>query len=334
MTADGLTVLGGGTGTPMLLDGLRGSGRLDSSGLTVVANTADDVYVAGARVCPDVDTVLYTLADIVNRERWYGIRGDTTATHDRLGELSDGPPRGEAARREGLPHYPADDPFMTIGDRDRAVHLFRTALLERGRGLTRVIRALTDRLGISARVLPMTEDPVGSYVVTENEGTLHLQDYLVRHRARPRVLNVQHHGLEEARPADGVLEAFRAPVLIGPSNPVTSVQPILALPGVRETLSSTRVVAVSPFLGKQAFSGPAAAFMEVLGFEPTARGMARYYGDIVDEIILDERDETEPSLPVYRTDIRMNDARDRRRVAHRALERLAPAPTAGGEDTP
>lgn len=317
----------------MLLDGLRSSDRLDPSGLTVVANTADDVYVAGARVCPDVDTVLYTLSDTVNRKRWYGIRGDTTATHDRLGELSDGPPPGELPRRNGLPHYPADDPFMTIGDRDRAVHLFRTALLERGRTLTEATRVLTDRLEIPSRVLPMTDDPVENQVVT-GEGTLHLQDFLVRRETRPRVTDVQHPGIEEARPAEGVLEALRAPVLIGPSNPVTSVGPILDLPGVREALRSTRVVAVSPFLGKRAFSGPAAAFMEALGIEPSARGMARYYGDLLDEIILDERDETNPSVPVRRTDIRMNDARDRRRVAEQALKCLVPTPAAGGKDTP
>lgn len=334
MKAGGVTVLGGGTGTPMLLDGLRDSERLDPSALRVVANTADDVYAAGARVCPDVDTVLYTLADLVDRERWYGIRGDTTTTHDQLRTLSKPrSPDGQPRRTRGLPHYPADDPFMTIGDRDRAVHLVRTALLERGHTLTEATRVLTDRLEIPSSVLPMTDDPVGNYVVTE-EGSLHLQDFLVRRKARPGVTDVKHRGIEGAGPAEGVLEALGAPVLIGPSNPVTSVAPILALPGVREALASTRVVAVSPFLEQRAFSGPAAAFMEALGWEPSARGMARYYGDFLDEIILHENDGTDPAIPVHRTDIRMNDARDRRRVATRALERLLLGPANGTGNTP
>ncbi len=319
----------------MLLDGILGSKAVDPSALRIVVNTADDVYVAGGRVCPDVDTVLYTLADVGDRERWYGIHGDTTATHEQLRELSNGrPPPDTPPRTRGLPHYPADDPFMRIGDRDRAVHLFRAALLRRGHDLTEATRVLRDRFDVAAGVLPMTNDPVGNYVSTEGQRTMHLQDYLVRHDGQLPVTDVEHRGLDRAQPSGAVMEALDGPVLIGPSNPVTSVGPILGLPGVRARLRSTRVVAISPFLGHETFSGPAGAFMEAVGFEPSARGTARYYGECLDEIILDDRDGTDPPVSAPRADIVMDDGEDRRRVARRALDRLFAEPTQNGQARP
>jgi len=228
------TVLGGGTGTPMLLDGFATLKEVDPRSITVVVNTADDVLVSGARVCPDLDSVLYTLADLVDRDRWYGIQGDTATTHRRLNDLA--PPGEEPPDPPSpgkLPSYPADSEFMNIGDRDRATHLFRSARLQRGDTLTETTRRLARRLGVASRVLPMSEDPVSSLVHTEQEGVMHLQEYLVRHASNPTPTRIHPVGLDDAKPTGPVLEALEQPVVIGPSNPVTSVEPILNLPGVR-----------------------------------------------------------------------------------------------------
>jgi len=326
-----VTFLAGGTGTPKLLDG---AGEVFApSATTVVGNTGDDVELGGHLVCPDLDTVLFHGGGVIDRDRWWGIAGDTTETHAELHRLA------EAAGLEGGPRYlPAERQtagrdianwrrfsgiaeFMEIGDRDRAVHLTRTSLLDEGHSLTAVTRRLADAFDLDVELLPMSDDPVATIVHTD-DGPLHFQAYWVHRRADPEVEDVEFRGAEDAEPTDAVREALSEPVVIGPSNPVTSLGPMLALSGVREALASTPVVAVSPFVEDRIFSGPAADLMRGVGREPSTAGVARAY-PFADAFVLDAEDGTELDRPVVRTDTRIDDAADAARVAaacDRALE--------------
>jgi len=267
-----LTVLSGGTGTPKLLQGLA---RLVGKGkLSVIVNTAEDVEVSGLNVTPDLDTVMYTLAGVVNEETWYGIRGDTFACHDMLGRL-------------GEPE------LLRIGDRDRAVKLRRTLELKQEKPLSEVTQELCEQLGVRARVLPMSDDRIQTRVDTE-AGTLSFHEFWVRRRAADKVRDVSFEGAEEAKPAPGVLEAIKTAkaIIIGPSNPVTSIGPILAIEDIREEIirNRERVVAVSPILGNSAVSGPAGELMRGLGYRVSPLGVAKIYRGIIGTLVLDWSD--------------------------------------------
>jgi LPPG:FO 2-phospho-L-lactate transferase len=323
-----VTFLAGGTGTPKLLDGVEAA--FDSH--TVVANTGDDVELGGLLVCPDVDTVLFRGGGVLDRSRWWGIEGDTTETHDELHRIAD------AAGLESGPRYlPADKQtegrrlarwrrfsgvaeFMEIGDRDRAVHLTRTGLLDEGYSLTAVTRKLADAFGLDAPLLPMSDDPVATIVHTD-AGPMHFQEFWVAHRAAPAVEDVEFRGAADATPTDAVLSALDDPVILGPSNPVTSIGPMRALSGVESALESTPVVAVSPFVEDRAFSGPVADLMAGVGLDPSTAGVADAY-PFVDAFVLDSDDGTELDRPVVRTDTRIDGAADARRVCRAAAAAL------------
>ena len=327
-----VTFLAGGTGTPKLLYGSEAV--FDPARTPVVCNTGDDIEMGGLIVCPDVDAVLFAAADRLDRETWWGIDDDTTATHDEVHALAD------AAGLEGSPRYlPAAAQtagrdlarwrrfsgvaeFMELGDRDRAVHVTRTGLLDEGRSLTETVRTLADALGVDRPVLPMSDDPVATIVHT-GEGPMHFQAFWVHHRAEPAVEDVEFRGVESASATDAVLTALEDPVVIGPSNPVTSVGPMLALEGVRAALSSTTVVAVSPFVEDAAFSGPAGKLMAATGRDPSTAGVAAAY-PFADAFVLDEADATPLDRPVVRTDTALGTPADGRRVCEAvraALER-------------
>jgi LPPG:FO 2-phospho-L-lactate transferase len=323
------TFLAGGTGTPKLLAGAREV--FDPAETTVVCNTGDDVELGGLLVCPDVDTVLFEGGDVLDRETWWGIAGDTTATHDELHALAD------AAGLDGGPRYLDADAqtagrdiarwrrfsgvaeFMELGDRDRAVHVTRTSLLDEGHTLTEVTRTLADAFGLTADVVPMSDDPVASLVHTA-DGAMHFQAYWVGHRGEPTVEEVEFRGAESATAAPAAVEAVReGPVVVGPSNPVTSIGPMLALDGLRAALDEATVVAVSPFVEDEVFSGPAAALMAAVGRDPSTAGVAETY-PFADAFVLDEADGTALDRPVVRTDTEMADEADAARVA-RAVQR-------------
>ncbi|WP_224449254.1 2-phospho-L-lactate transferase [Haloprofundus salilacus] len=318
-----ITFLAGGTGTPKLLDGL-GESKFEPRETTVVGNTGDDVELGGLLVCPDLDTVLFDGGGVLDRERWWGIDGDTTETHEELHRLAD------AAGLDGGPRYLSDDAqtagreiarwrrfsgvaeFMELGDRDRAVHVTRTSLLDEGRTLTEVTRVLADAFGLEVTLVPMSNDPVASVVHTD-EGPMHFQEYWVARRAKPSVRDVEFRGADDARPTDAVLAALAAPVVVGPSNPVTSIGPMLAVPGVREALDSTPVVAVSPFVEDRVFSGPAAELMRGVGYEASTAGVTEAY-PFADAFVLDDEDGTELDRPVVRTDTKLDGPDDAARV--------------------
>ncbi|HVE26684.1 MAG TPA: 2-phospho-L-lactate transferase CofD family protein, partial [Sporichthya sp.] len=222
--------LGGGIGASRFWCAILAAG-VDPGDLTVVVNTADDIWLHGLRVCPDIDTTLYALSGRQDTERGWGVRGETWRSMDALRDLG-------------------AQPWFNLGDLDLGTHLFRTGLLRDGVGLAEITRRLAAGMGLGVRILPMTEDEVTSYVLTVSGSLLHFQEFHVGRRSRDEVRNLTYRGIDTARPAPGVLAAVTAAdlVVIAPSNPLASVAPILALPGVADALRATAapVVAVTP----------------------------------------------------------------------------------------
>jgi len=268
-----ITLLSGGTGTPKLIRGMRQV--LHDSDIAVIVNTAEDMWVSGNHLSPDIDTVLYLFAGILNTETWWGIRGDSLETNRYL-------------ERIGLPEP------ITIGDRDRGVHIARGNLLREGRTLTEATAAVASALGVEATVLPMCDTPVATHVATEN-GPMHFQEYWVTHRGNVKISGIIREYETPPVASNSVLDAISKSdaVIIGPSNPVTSIGPILECEGVREALSEIFVIAISPFIGSRPVSGPAAALMKAWGKTPDSRGTREAYGNIVDLFIQDLNDETD-----------------------------------------
>lgn len=283
-----ITFLSGGTGTPKLLRGMLD--LLEERDIAVIVNTAEDIWLSGNHLSPDVDTVMYLVAGVLNTDRWWGIRDDTYITHDLLARL-------------GI------EEFIAVGDRDRAVHVARGEMLRGGMRLTAATKALCERLGVRATVLPMTDSPVTTYVRTR-QGEMHFQEYWVKHRGALAIEGVVRRSREPPVATPEVIAAIEASdaVVIGPSNPVTSISPILECAGVREALRRhRRVIAVSPFIGDAPVSGPAAALMRASGREPSSVGTYGLYEDFVDVFIQDIRDPVEiegalrlDTLMVYR----------------------------------
>jgi LPPG:FO 2-phospho-L-lactate transferase len=268
-----LTVLAGGVGAAKLLSGLVQV--LPQANLTIISNTGDDFRWMGLYISPDIDTVIYTLAGIVNPATGWGVRDDTFHALERLAQL-------ECAT------------WFQLGDRDLATHLYRTHRLECGDSHTKITLDLCRQNGVSASVLPMTDSHVPTLVHT-NEGTLGFQDYFVRRHCSPEVRSLSYQGIDAARPAPGVIDAIRLAnaIVLCPSNPYLSIGPILAVPGIRTALRETRarVLAVTPIVAGEALKGPAAVMMRQLGEEASASGVARRYQDFLDIFVVDCRDE-------------------------------------------
>ena len=267
-----IVVLTGGTGGAKFVQGLEQVVPADQ--ITTVVNTGDDLIWWGLHVSPDLDSITYAMAGLLSRERGWGVEGDTFHCLQAISRL-------------GAPAW------FQLGDRDLAVHLVRTQFLRQVKTLTEATEMITRCLGIASRVLPMTDAIVETRVITP-AGELSFQEYFVRERWEPEATGVRFNGSGTARPAAGVLEAIHMAnaVLIAPSNPVTSIGPILAVPGIREGLRETPapVVAVSPIVGGAAVSGPAGKLMQSQGLPVSVDGVARGYADFLDALIIDERD--------------------------------------------
>ena len=266
-----ITFLSGGTGTPKLLRGVRY--LLPDQEIAVVVNTAEDLWISGNHLSPDLDTVMYLFAGLADTATWWGIAGDTFATHDALVAWGGG-----------------ED--LKIGDRDRAVHILRGEMLRKGMRLTEATALLASRLGVGAALLPMADTPVATMVDTADLGLIHFQDYWVKYRGRPQVKELVRRFAEPPKATPEVIRAIGRSegVVIGPSNPVTSIAPILECDGIPGALAGKFVVAVSPFIGDRPVSGPAAELMRAWGREPTSQGTADLYGDTVDVFVQDIRD--------------------------------------------
>lgn len=300
--------LAGGVGGAKLASGLQDV--LSPGDLTIVVNTADDFDLWGLHICPDVDTVMYTLAGISNPETGWGIAGESFETLNMLEHF------GEEA-------------WFKLGDRDLATHVLRTSRMRSGETLTEVTARLSAALGVESAVLPMSDDPVATVLETQ-EGRLEFQEYFVRRGQRDEVLGIELRGIEEARPTEGVLAAISGAdaIVLCPSNPVVSVGPILALPGMMEALTSSSApkVAVSPIVGGRALKGPADRMLASLGREVSSTGVARMYEGLVDGMVIDRIDERERAgieafgMRVLATESVMRDAEDRARLASETLE--------------
>ncbi|GAA1994618.1 2-phospho-L-lactate transferase [Isoptericola halotolerans] len=272
-----MTVLAGGVGGARLAHGFALAASSPSENelaLTCVVNVGDDTERHGLHVSPDLDTVMYTLAGLNDEERGWGLTGESYATLAQLERLG-------------------EDTWFTLGDKDLATHVVRTARLRAGEPLSTVTARLAAALGIDARLLPVTDDRVRTLVSTPS-GTLAFQEYFVRRQHADAVLGLTFEGVDAAGPAPGVLDAVSdaALLVVAPSNPFLSVEPVLAVPGVREALRSSRArrVAVSPIVGGRAIKGPAAQILETLGHDVSALGVARLYTGLVDVMVIDTAD--------------------------------------------
>jgi LPPG:FO 2-phospho-L-lactate transferase len=290
-------VLAGGTGGAKLARGM-----LDVAGddLVVIANTADDIEIHGAYVSPDPDLCTFWLADRID-ERGWGLKDDTFHVMDGLRELG-------------------EDVWFNLGDRDLAIGLWRARRLREGARLTETLAELGAALGLGARVLPMTDAPVRSWVMSGDRWTS-FQEFMIRGRAEGPVDGMELRGIEAAAAAPEALDAIAAAraIVIGPSNPVISIGPILAVPGIRDAIAacSGKVVAVSPIVGGKVVKGPTEPFMTWAGSDLSAAGVAGYYGDILDGMVTDEREAG--GLPALTLDTLMADAEARRNVAAETL---------------
>jgi LPPG:FO 2-phospho-L-lactate transferase len=305
-----IVCLTGGTGGAKLIEGF--SAVVDPAELTIICNTADDCTVHGLYISPDIDTILYTLAGIIDPVKGWGIRNETFTVLERLQRLG-------------------AETWFKLGDNDLATHILRTQLLREGLTLSAVTDLLCNQAGVTAAILPMSDDRVETRIVTA-AGELSFQEYFVKERWQKTVTQVRFVGAADSRPAPGVLEAIAqaASVVLCPSNPVTSIGSILSVPGIRPALTRTRatIAAVSPIIGNMAISGPAHALMVAAGFEPSALGVAEAYADFLDLFVIAEEDRAltadldQLGVEAVPTDIRMRDRQDKLRLARELLALL------------
>lgn len=302
-----VAALAGGVGGAKLADGLAQC--LPPHNLTVIVNTGDDFEHLGLYICPDLDTVCYTLAGRSNPNTGWGRSGETWAALETLSEL-------------GGPSW------FQLGDHDLGLHLERTRRLRSGESLSQVTAQVCQAWEITSRVLPVTDDPMPTAVLTREQGELPFQEYFVHQECRPQVTGFKFQRSEQARPAPGVLAGLAEAdlVVICPSNPWVSIGPILAVPGIRLALRGKPVLAVTPIIAGQAVKGPAAKMYTELGITPSARAVAAHYGELLAGFVIDLQDEEQASAirqtgqAVLVTDTLMKNQTDRQRLAQEVLQ--------------
>jgi LPPG:FO 2-phospho-L-lactate transferase len=306
-----VVALAGGVGGAKLASGLEAAlARNGRPGdLAVIVNTADDFDLWGLRVCPDLDTVMYTLAGLANPKTGWGVADESFAALAMISAYG-------------------EDTWFRLGDRDLATHILRTQRLRAGERLTEVTARLAGALGVSSALLPMSDEPVSTMLDTD-AGLLEFQEYFVRRGQRDEVLGVELRGIEDARVPVEVQEvvARAEAIVLCPSNPVVSLGPILAVPGMWKLLSASPApkVAVSPIVGGRALKGPADRMLQSLGHEVSATGVARMYEGLLDGFVMDRADGKEPRISslgmrFVETDAVMRDEADRERLGREVLE--------------
>lgn len=298
-----VVVLTGGVGGAKLVLGL--AGVMPPAQITAIVNTGDDFRHLGLHVSPDIDTLLYTLSDKANKAQGWGREGESWAFLDALRSLG------------------GDDWFL-LGDGDMALHVLRSHRLAQGERLSKITAAFAKAWGIGVAVLPMSDDPVATCLDTD-VGPLEFQRYFVERRCAPIVSRIHFRGSESATPAPGVLKAIAAAeaILIAPSNPYLSVDPVLAVPGLKDALRAARapVIAVSPIIGGKAVKGPTAKLMAELGIAPDNDAIAAHYAGVIDGLVIDSGDAApDRGIVIARTDTLMTNVADRQRVARVAMD--------------
>ena len=303
-----IVALAGGVGGAKLADGIARSSS--SPGLTVIVNTGDDFSLYGLKISPDLDTVCYTLAGIEQPKTGWGRAGETWETLEEL-------------RKLGGPDW------FSLGNRDLATHLERTRRLKSGESLSRVTADFIQTWSAGAEVIPMSDDPVPTIVLTD-QGELAFQEYFVQLACEPAVSGFIYQGAEKAQPAPGIIRAIKSAdlIVICPSNPWVSIEPILAVPGIRSALEEQTVIAISPIIGGKAVKGPAAKMYREMGISPSAAAVAQHYGELLDGFVIDKQDQqliieiegisTNP-LKIFCTDTWMKTREDRVRLAGEVL---------------
>lgn len=303
-----IVALAGGVGGAKLADGL--AQVLQPDHLTIIVNTADDFTHLGLRISPDLDTVCYTLAELANPETGWGRINETWNVFESLVKM-------------GMPDW------FQLGDSDLATHLVRSLRLSEGCSLSQIAQDFCKMWGIEVKVLPMSDDFIQTWVYT-NEGDLEFQEYFVHRRCEPIVKGFKFEGAEKSRPAPGVLEAIDKcdAVIICPSNPWVSIDPILSVPRIMAALENHLVIAISPIIGDKTIKGPAAKMFSELGIQPSALAVAQHYGSIIHCLVIDNSDNAlvreiyELGIQTFVTDILMHDRLDRGRLAIEIIENI------------
>ncbi len=301
-----ITVVAGGTGSVKLV---RGLARV-AGDLTVVANVGDNIWLHGLYVCPDIDTVVYGLGGMLDEKRGWGVQADTFSF---IGQL----------RRAG------EKPWFSLGDKDLAMHVVRTAMMKEGRTLSEVTRFFAERYGVDANVIPATDSEVATMISTA-AGEMHLQEFWVKNRGRPKVTAVRYAGIEKAEANKAAVDAIRNSdrIIIAPGNPVSSIGPTAAIPGLRAELARARdrVVAVSPIIGDGPVSGPAAKYMKAVGLTSSPAGVAAFYRDFAGSLVISKSDAGKSGdirrlgMDPYETNITMAGRQDEVRLARYLLK--------------
>ena len=265
-----ITILAGGTGSVKLVRGFVSQ----ESKVNVVSNVGDNYWLYGLYVCPDIDTIVYGLADLLDQERGWGIKKDTFNFLRQMEVFG-------------------EETWFRVGDRDAATHLIRTNMLKNGKNLSDITKWMCEKFAVSANVIPVTDNTIETRITT-NKGELHLQEYWVKHRGLDPVEGIQYIGADKARPNPEAINAIHDAdmVILAPGNPLTSIGPMLQIKGIRKELSKIKrkVVAISPLIGESSISGPAAKYMQAAGIESNAYGLAKMYSDVCSNIIIDNKD--------------------------------------------
>jgi len=265
-----ITVLAGGTGSVKVVRGFVSQ----ESKVNVISNVGDNYWLYGLYVCPDIDTIVYGLADLLDGDKGWGIKKDTFNFLRQMEVFG-------------------EETWFRIGDRDAATHLIRTNMLKNGKNLSDITKWMCEKFAVTANIIPVTDNTIETRITT-NKGELHLQEYWVKHRGMDPVEGIQYIGSDKARPNPEAINAIHDAdlVILAPGNPLTSIGPMLQIKGIRKELSKIKrkVVAISPLIGENAISGPAAKYMQAAGIESNAYGLAKMYSDVCSNIIVDTKD--------------------------------------------
>jgi len=303
-----ITVLAGGTGSVKLVRGLARSAK----DMAVISNVGDNIWLYGLYVCPDIDTVIYGLGGVLDERRGWGIRGDS---FECLAQI----------RKLGVPAW------FALGDKDIATHVLRTDMIRAGKSLSQVTGWMRDRHSVAARIIPATDDEITTRIMT-SKGDMHLQEFWVKHKGRPKVTGIRYDGADRAAANRAAVDAIRQSdlIIIAPANPVSSIGPIVAIEGLLKELTQKRenVVAVSPLIGGKAVSGPAAKYMKALGIEISPVGVAQHYRDFAGALVISRGDHQMArriealGMRVYETNITMKSKQDEVRLGRHILSKI------------